>query len=867
MVASSSTSGLAPLSVRFRVSAAVSALLQCSNVAFCAVLLSWQAKYPGRCRARSWVFSVSQIVLSVARLAVMATSAVLMYRAARAAAAEATLSATKRTKSKYESKGGEERDARAVVDARCSTQVHYDRVLVLNAFVEPAFSLVQLGFAIAVLALFVANFEECSLHEYQKPYIGLSIAAICVEWLYVCLRLAYGSHVITWRGLFGFELGPWEKHFQERLDHMIRFMLCCFLRKPSYMFVTTSALGRAPHPVAMGLAKMFDFRAYGTASMLEFFRAMDHIRREDTVWSEEQRRRQLKDLVGSHPMSERHRKLLLEACTFVRFSSASYTGVALDLVRMLKHFNPFLTLRRQELFRSAFSPKESSANAVERTDSSCIQARILGDNFYGGHTKAFARYACIKFQDVLGGRVGACEGQHIRPEGMSSVTGLLSYFVVRSLKQRTLIIAIRGTADMEDILIDLHAYEGVCLHEDVGLSNPDSKNLKGCGWAHFGVLEATREVYLELMGENRKDGILPRLMSSPEYEGWALRVVGQSLGAAVASLLTLRLRKRYPHIHCFAYNPLPVVDANVVETVGIETCKALVTQLTCNQDVVSRVTFPSVMRLHERVCTEMIKVQQNPWQGDCCKLCCCPDMRGTGAGCNFVCNLFSYCFGHANDHLDDIFDKHGRTHKSPSYVISTPEELEANYRAAQTQDSDLQSFRVSPKVASSAWKPELMRLDTKTRNVTPQIGKTNALLGSHEFKSKSWCTPQDMNFPLGEDALSPKSFKDRWNTLRNSTADVTMTPPTVADLSFGSQELHQESHIALSFGGIRFVLFGEILNVLSCKDGDKDTWFAMHEAPESFQNIILCDSMFVDHMPWHLEAGLHIISERLTQPK
>ena len=86
---------------------------------------------------------------------------------------------------------------------------------------------------------------------------------------------------------------------------------------------------------------------------------------------------------------------------------------------------------------------------------------------------------------------------------------------------------------------------------------------------------------LHVRGE--REGLLPKLMSTPAYSGWALRIVGQSLGAAVASLLTLRLRKLYPHIHCFAYNPLPVVDENVVEAVGVETCKSLVTQITCNQ--------------------------------------------------------------------------------------------------------------------------------------------------------------------------------------------------------------------------------------------------------------------------------------------
>jgi len=85
--------------------------------------------------------------------------------------------------------------------------------------------------------------------------------------------------------------------------------------------------------VAIGVSKMFDFRAHGTASMLDFFRAMDHIRREDTKRAAEMKERQLEDLCEAHPLSDRHKRLLMEACSFVRYSSAAYTGFGLDLLR------------------------------------------------------------------------------------------------------------------------------------------------------------------------------------------------------------------------------------------------------------------------------------------------------------------------------------------------------------------------------------------------------------------------------------------------------------------------------------------------------------------------------------------------------
>ena len=73
------------------------------------------------------------------------------------------------------------------------------------------------------------------------------------------------------------------------------------------------------------------------------------------------------------------------------------------------------------------------------------------------------------------------------------------------------------------------------------------------------------------------------------------------------------------------------------------------------------------------------------------------------------------------------------------------------------------------------------------------------------------------------------------------------------------------THISIQFGGVNFVLFGEILNIVSCKDKEEETWFALEQPPESFSDIVLADSMFVDHMPWHTEAGLHVICERMIE--
>lgn len=82
--------------------------------------------------------------------------------------------------------------------------------------------------------------------------------------------------------------------------------------------------------------------------------------------------------------------------------------------------------------------------------------------------------------------------------------------------------------------------------------------------------------------------------------------------------------------------------------------------------MVSRVNFPSVMRLHERIIKEIIVIQRDPARGECCRMWCWPELRATFAGCNFLCAIVTYCFGHVNDHLETTMDKvrsccHGST--------------------------------------------------------------------------------------------------------------------------------------------------------------------------------------------------------------
>lgn len=236
--------------VRFRLSGVLSLALQVANLAACAVLLGWVSRYPVDCRGRTRLIFTSQIALSSLRLGLMGLSLGLTYGAGRAAVEEYLLARVRKSRSAYGRHDGAaaDRDAKSLVDLRSQTQVRYDRLLVLEALVEPLFTLVQIGFTVVCAVLFSKRFEECAReNEVKKAYIGLTVASLCIQGAYACLRLAYGSQVITWRGLFGYDPGPWEKHYQEKIEHFIRFVMCCSLGKARYLTVSSEGVWRPNH--------------------------------------------------------------------------------------------------------------------------------------------------------------------------------------------------------------------------------------------------------------------------------------------------------------------------------------------------------------------------------------------------------------------------------------------------------------------------------------------------------------------------------------------------------------------------------------------------------------------------------------------
>nr|CAB3484933.1 unnamed protein product [Digitaria exilis] len=287
--------------------------------------------------------------------------------------------------------------------------------------------------------------------------------------------------------------------------------------------------------------------------------------------------------------------LMQEAASLHPFAEACYTGPLLDFGR-----NPIL-------FPCAWVYRQGVLTPWARRRRPALD----GDNWWRGHAAAFLRFVNIPPKALLRGRV--CQS---RREA--------AYFVVVLHDKQTLVIGVRGTETPEDLITDGLCRECAFTMEDLdGLIKyplnsvsyvltyslffseklPATTREKVIStfphYGHGGIVESARELFMQLnecTGENTSSGRLGFLSTvlgeGSECHGYKVRLVGHSLGGAVATVLGMMLFGKYPDVHVYAYGPLPCVDFVIAEA-----CSDFVTTIICNDEFSSRLSINSILRL------------------------------------------------------------------------------------------------------------------------------------------------------------------------------------------------------------------------------------------------------------------------------
>ncbi|XP_066520546.1 diacylglycerol lipase-beta [Hoplias malabaricus] len=157
----------------------------------------------------------------------------------------------------------------------------------------------------------------------------------------------------------------------------------------------------------------------------------------------------------------------------------------------------------------------------------------------------------------------------------------IPFFVALDHKREAVLVSVRGTLSLKDVLTDLSAE----------CENLPVDGVSGACYAHKGISQAANYIFKKLVN----DGILTQAFSiAPEYR---LVITGHSLGAGTASLLAALLRSTYPTLLCYAFSP----PGGLMSKALAEYSKKFVISVVLGKDLVPRLSIPNMEDLKKRI--------------------------------------------------------------------------------------------------------------------------------------------------------------------------------------------------------------------------------------------------------------------------
>jgi len=199
------------------------------------------------------------------------------------------------------------------------------------------------------------------------------------------------------------------------------------------------------------------------------------------------------------------------------------------------------------------------------------------------------------------------------------------FFLVADKNTKTLVISVRGTLSLHDMLTDLRGDPGKMADETVAGVDVDWQG-------HQGMVNAARYVYKRLHGmdtgrngqrESREAKLDKLGMALAEYAGYSIVVTGHSLGAGTATILAFLLRAKYQdtRVRCYAYSP---PGGLLCRDAALESEKFTVS-LVVGDDVIPRTSLANIATLSRNVkhVTSECRLPKYKILGYGCLACCC----------------------------------------------------------------------------------------------------------------------------------------------------------------------------------------------------------------------------------------------------
>ncbi|XP_011501832.1 PREDICTED: sn1-specific diacylglycerol lipase alpha [Ceratosolen solmsi marchali] len=186
--------------------------------------------------------------------------------------------------------------------------------------------------------------------------------------------------------------------------------------------------------------------------------------------------------------------------------------------------------------------------------------------------------------------------------------GETPFFVALDYTKRKVVVSIRGTLSMKDVMTDLNA-EG----EVLPLSPPRDDWL-----GHKGMVQAAEYIRKKLYEE----GIIAKALEKDVSRGtneFGLTLVGHSLGAGTAAILAILLRQEYPDLTCFAYAP----PGGLLSMPAQEYTQEFITSVVIGKDVVPRIGLRQMESLRADLINAIKRSVDPKWKTIACSVMCC----------------------------------------------------------------------------------------------------------------------------------------------------------------------------------------------------------------------------------------------------
>ena len=172
------------------------------------------------------------------------------------------------------------------------------------------------------------------------------------------------------------------------------------------------------------------------------------------------------------------------------------------------------------------------------------------------------------------------------------------FFLVADKKTDSLVVSIRGTLSLADMLTDLRG-EPEFMKEV--FSEMNLADLNPIWKGHKGMCKAAAYVYARLHEDPEDPSLLEHALQQTNYK--QIVVTGHSLGAGTAAILTFLLRAKYPDLRvvCYAYSP----PGGLLDKEASKESEKFCMSVVIGDDVIPRTSLHNIAALSQsikRVC-------------------------------------------------------------------------------------------------------------------------------------------------------------------------------------------------------------------------------------------------------------------------